>query len=550
MDKNRNRNIWWIREVYDSFCSFLKKLKCPKFIIQCNWFLYIFTIFLFFVGVYRLTLHWRGYSVVSPLSLIIRTALILALILIVILVSTKNLWCITLVIVGIVLFDIFALQPGFFHDKLLNIYQAVSDWCFYYAKSEAISEIFVAMGIINFSFSYVITARDKQFYGVPLNSVIQEQFPKHGQTFLFYTCLTLVGLYASGMDYSIVALICLVGAFLAFGSTCIVAFLFTFSHQGKQDMVEYYLSSSSRPIIGYSPKSKQDTCFSRTLAAADYIHTYYKTNGTIPLMVTRCLWNRLSACSRLISVSSTNPTITGEKQDSQVSPEEVAVCTQMITHVSGVWHHILQGLPQEQQEELICQVLQGSLMNGTDFRKQYEDFFQDSQPAIRVSWPYLLPLCGLVSYLRSRDTILLSPSKQYWKRCLQCLRMVYRIYLLHPGTIISFESPQTSDTTKQSSDAVLQVLFLLLETTLLIETSSLSMETFKGDLEFWKQLAELEQVFQSPFRDCARFSEVGLCIVNSYKVDWFRSHHGMLEAYLTYQRLFGLLNEQCYPNQS
>lgn len=95
----------------------------------------------------------------------------------------------------------------------------------------------MAMGIVKFSFVYVISARDKQFYGVPLSNVIQEQFPMHGVMFVLYTLLTLIGLYFSGMGYNIIPLICLCGALLAFLSTCIMALLFTFSHELKRVII-------------------------------------------------------------------------------------------------------------------------------------------------------------------------------------------------------------------------------------------------------------------------------------------------------------------------
>ena len=116
--------------------------------------------------------------------------------------------------------------------------------------------------------------------------------------------------------------------------------------------------------------------------------------------------------------------------------------------------------------------------------------------------------------------------------------------MLYPRSSLLTDALDTLNYSDQTSDVVPQLLFLLTETALLIETSALALQDFEGDLEFWKYLSELEQVLCVPYEDCSWFSEWGLSIVCSYKIDWFRSHCGMLDAYLAYQRLFDLLNAQ------
>ena len=76
---------------------------------------------------------------------------------------------------------------------------------------------------------------------------------------------------------------------------------------------------------------------------------------------------------------------------------------------------------------------------------------------------------------------------------------------------------------------------------LLTEISALEEADIEGSEEFWDFLKEVERSFGQTFASCAQFSEWGLGIVCSYKIDWFRSHQGMLSAYLTYQRLSGLI---------
>lgn len=496
--------------------------KFPALMIWINQILYLLTLFLLLLGGFRLCLHlFLGLSLAPP-ELLFRGAL--AILLLIILWFRK----LKITIIGIVFVIVIFIVPHGPDSLILTAYRALSDWCYSYAKSENLKNIFMAMGIINFSFGYVISVRDKHFLGVPLGNVIQEQFPTHGYTFVLYTCLTLIGLYSCGMDFNIVALVCLLGALLAFVSTSIMAVLFTFSHQLKQYMVEYYLCCSPYVLLVGRRTVEQDIKLNRTLAAADYIKTYYQTNGTVP-QVAFNLWYRIYEDLKDAPVVDT----VGSR-GSRTHTGDNFLYTQSIAYAAAAWRHMLGGLSPEQQGELVCFVLRASLSREDTLLEQCRQFLHGGS-APEMSRRSSVPLCGFVAYLRSTDTLSLPSEDQYWSSCRRSLNAVYRIYLLYPGV-----TPKDSPA---HTDAIPRFLFLLLETVLLIEMSALERDSFKNGTDFWRQLTELENVLQVTFMDCSWFSEWGLDIVCSYKVDWFRSHQGMLEAYLTYQRLFDLIDE-------
>ena len=520
------------RSIDETFCRNEQK-RWPKRIILLNQVLFLLTCSLFILGAFRLTLHLFFPSAPVRPQLLLASIFIIPFL--VICCSTCSLDA-----------KVFCIAVAFFiipvlatYGPCLALYGNFSAWCLKYAHSEALSSIFTSMGVINFSFSYVISAREKRFYGVPLGNVIQEQFPTHGYVFVIYTCLTLMGLYSSNMYYAVVAVICLCGAFLAFVSTCIMAVLFTFSHRLKQDMVEYYLYGTPYKLLFSGKNSHTGPPSNRMLAAADYVKAYYQENGTVPGVVTGSLWRQIS-CYEIQTSPVGSPAVAERDPPVPHTIEvgDVSVYVQLVTYAASSWRHMLQGLPPEQQSELVCLVLQASLDKEDKLVNECKQFLDKHgiRQNLAISSDHALPLCGLVSYLRSECTMALDSSDKYWKDCLECLRIFYRVYLLYPGIALRTGS-------NQAIAVIPQFMFLLLETTMLVEMSALEQGYFDGDKDFWDQLLELEHVLRVTYRDCSWFSEWGLCIVCSYKIDWFRSHQGMLEAYLTYYRLFDLLVE-------
>lgn len=513
----------------------IKREMWPQYIIAAAKVLYRFTLFLLLLSIFRLILHIVFQISTAPPKVLYW--------------GIATIWClvfglskrgarIAAVLLGGIIFFLVYLASRQDADLLLIAYRSICGWCNLYAKSTVLTQIFLSMGLINFSFSYVISTRDKQFCEVPLGPVIQEQFPEHGQMFVFYACLILIGLYSCGMNFHIIALVCLCGAVLALLYTCLMAVLFTFSHRSKQKMVEYYLYCPAPAHRVKDRNAASGTAFNRILTASDYINACYKANGIIPQSVARNLWDRLSDCRQQPdtggSPDSAGEDAANEEPDTAGAIDEITY-TQLVTCAATAWQHILRGLPDEQQSELISLVLQASLRKKDALLKSCGAFLCALEgDAVPEFCRYdALPLCGLVSHLRGRETLSAGDMNRYWDGCRKCLQIIFQIDLFYPRT--------AEQLGYEAEGIIPRILFLILENTLLIELSSLPRKDFKADQDFFGQLSEMERSFRFETKNCLGFSEWGFRIVCSYRIDWFRSHQGMLSAYLTYQRLSGLI---------
>ena len=235
------------------------------------------------------------------------------------------------------------------------------------------------MGFINFSLSYVISARDKRFYRVPLGDVLQEQFPEHGHVFVCYTFLILIGLYSCGMSFHNIAFACLCGAIFSLAYTGFMALLFTFGQTSKQKMVEYYLVGSRVPQSGEIQQIEECTAVGRLLSASDYINVYYKTNGVIPQTVAGRLWERLFDVQEQIAAAETE-----NRPENKNGPAEqlddIVTFTQLVACAALAWQHILWKLPPDQQSELICLTLQAYLKDsGAELLEDWEKFLDGKE---------------------------------------------------------------------------------------------------------------------------------------------------------------------------
>ncbi len=497
----------------------------PAAIILGNRVLYFFTLLFLSLSVLRLLQHFIWKMDEIPLDLLEgEIVLVLAALLF-------RFQCFRLVVAFLYLsFFVCAFRPN-----LLSLtYQGVCKFCNDYTNSNVIESIFVSLGFINFSLGYVISARDKRFYKIALSDVLQEQFPEHGRVFVCYACLILIGLYACGMEYHIVAAACLCGAVFSLAYTGFMALLFTFGQNSKRKMVEYYLVESKLPSPPGERQAEESMALSRLLAVSDYINSFYKTNGSISQTVVDGLWKRLSDLQERPSPSDVPET--GKDAGTTETVEDIVVYTRLTACSASAWRHILRGLTSDQQAELTCLVLQTNLFRSTAFSKSCESLLGGGQEMPEMPLRAALPLCGLVSYLRGRDAVSLMNPKEYWAACGACLQTVYQLQLTYSHT--AARSGFVGDL-----EFIPPMLFLILESTLMTEILALEQQEFEDDesAAFWRRLESTEDSFRLTFRNCAHFSRWGLGIVCSYKADWFRSRRGMLSAHLTYQRLFGLI---------
>ena len=144
------------------------------------------------------------------------------------------------------------------------------------------------------------------------------------------------------MNYAVVAFLCLCGALLAFGSTCIMAVLFTFSHRLKQDMVEYYLYGNPQQLLFNGRSIPTDTSPNRMLAAADYIRAYYVENGIIPSIIAKNLWGQLFAHeTQSFSPDSSAVVKPDDSVPDGCEINDISSYIQLVACAASSWRHML-----------------------------------------------------------------------------------------------------------------------------------------------------------------------------------------------------------------
>lgn len=453
---------------------------------------------------------------------------------------------------------------GMFSDKQgiqsCEFYRYISDWCALYALKPATSAVFAALGVVNFSYSHVVTARDKSLYGIHLSDVMRAQFPWHGKAYILYTFWVILGLYCSEMSYPVMAAACLAGALCTFFSTGIVAYLFVSNHHLEQDMVEYYLThfKLSKKIIR-SPSSSDalwESAFAYMGNASTYIRAYYQATQSIPKKVAQTMWTKLrfglsarglptmdiawpwpesfwSWLSGVMSGPDGNSASTecgpSSSEDTvHIQLADVQQTAHLIIQMESIWQRLLRDLPPDRQSDLIRKLfltITEELPVPTD---QQLSPFSDRPPGANVPESYRqfgLPLCGLISFLRKQTTQKKAgqPSLEDWSTC---IGQVYLASGLCPGERMGLEKPQ-------ACNSLFQMLFLLVEATVIGEAAAATLEDIEAADKFWRELFGLEKTLNASRFWIPQFLTWGRSITLSYASEWYGVAGTSLEHYST-----------------
>lgn len=489
-----------------------------------NRLLYGITVFCVLLAVFRLALHLLFGLRHAPLALLMGGALVaLGVSIVVATKAGKRRIAFGISLIGLA---VMALVAIVFYEIIAQAYQGISRWCHDYWGLDALAEIFVSMGIINFSFSYIISAQDKQVYGIWLGNVLQEQFPRQGHIFVLYSALILIGLYAAKSDYGLVALVCLLGAISAFIATSVMVFLFSFNRSWQQKMVEQYLRSPPQSSKSWGGGASEPA-FSQMLDRSNYIQAYFSANGMVPMAVTSCLWNWLKDSKAQRDAADA----LGQNSD------EPSDYVGSISHISAAWRNILRGVPPEQAAELACCVIQFSLSQEEEGLKAAGDALVTGEGKIDCP-EVMVPLCGLIAYLRGDDVekAYLTDDHRFFSEWRLIFHTIYQISLFR-GRL---ELGQSGLTLRVAS----RLLFSVTETVYLIERlafEKLDPSTFGDADALWSEIQSMQDALQVGLATSALFAEWGLNTVCSYKSDWFQMRRSMLEAYASYQQLFSII---------
>lgn len=436
---------------------------------------------------------------------------------------------------------------------LSSHYASMAQWCCLYAPQSATSAIFMAMGFINFTYSHIVTARDKYLYGIRLSDVMQSLFPWHSAAYGLYALWIIMGLYCSNMLYPVAAAACLFGVLCAFFSTGIVAYLFVANYHRKQDMVEYYLCHFKKPSERKGagedalPETVLDDALADMCIASDYVREYYLAARTVPRTVVRHVWTRLwfdLTETGLPTAHLIRPNGGPHKQlpenAKNTQLKDVYQTARLITRMSAVWQHTLRGLPLDEQADLVSRILHAVLPDlpnlsappdgqGTWFSSKYHQ-----TPLSGEQLRFGLPLCGLLACLKEQAGHAPGRSGD-WNGWQQCYDQVYLISCSYPGE-------KSDGTQTQKYDFTVQLLFLLLEASVTVEACAHAPGQLQNMAEAWPELSKLARVLHVSLSWLPRFLPWGQSIFFSSANDWYRSFDNFMEIYTTYQWIWNILD--------
>ncbi len=148
-------------------------------------------------------------------------------------------------------------------------------------SKQAMSGVFTMLGIVNYFFLHVISARKRNLYSIRLSDVMSDLFRWNGHTYITYGLLVIEGLYCAWMGYFLSGMICFGGVVAAFWSTGIVASSFEFNPKKTLAMVDYYLTKEN--------KRTGKLRYVSLITICTYIHDRYQETQEVSREVFRSL---------------------------------------------------------------------------------------------------------------------------------------------------------------------------------------------------------------------------------------------------------------------
>lgn len=461
------------------------------------------------------------------------------------------------------------------HPFIAKGHTVISFWCVTFMKKEATSIIFVAFGLVSYSYAYIAASRERTLYGIRLHEVMYALFPWYGIAYGFHGAWVIMGLYCSNSGAPVMATACMLGVLFIFVSTAIVTYLFNSDNHRKQIMVEYYFYRFGEST-SYRLKKKQRSsgwtgAMSYMICAADYLRCYYISTQEVPKIVAQRMWNRF--CYSLTEQNLPFMSLREEKKKGAIQrmwnrfrysltrgnlpfkflwkkkdmvqnnePEttdsanvqlsHLYAMSKQITQARSIWQHMLKKFSPDKQADFIrkiFKVIAPSLPDGVKpvLSQEKLELQQDKE---RLS--FALPLCGLISYLLDQERPSHS-AETYWDGWQQCVTQVYLISSAHLG-----ELEDNAGTYKYRF--LTQLLFMIMGATMMAECSALDDSDLKLGNEVWIQITSLARIMHTPLTQFKEFLSWGHSITLSSIDDWFSAPQG-LDVQQTYNMLHMIL---------
>lgn len=426
------------------------------------------------------------------------------------------------------------------------LYNRFLAWCETYMQESATSAIFLAVGLVNYSYSYIAASREKSLYGIRLYEVMHNLFPWHGVAYGLHGAWVIAGLYCSASGAPLMATVCMVGVFFIFISTGVMMYLFNSGNHRKQMMVEYYLCRFGESTAFWSRRKQRATHWTSAMAymflSADYLRQYYLATQKVPELVAQTMWKRFVYRSTKagLPMALLREELTEEKVTQRASEGTATSRTQLgdlyatarqIIQFRRAWQRMLAGLPPDKQADFIRQVLQATAKS-SPCEADPDKFCRNSCQGNLSSSFFELLMSALISFLldqeRPAQTV-----RQYWNGWEHCVGCIFQVSATHLG-----ETEDNDDTREYCS--LVQQMFILAMAVLMLECSVLEKSTLTGGNNLWRQIQGLSTKLNVPLCRASKYFLLGRCITLSSSDDFFSAPQG-LAAEQTYDFLSRIL---------
>ena len=447
--------------------------------------------------------------------------------------------------------------------------------CLYQLRIDAITSVFAILGLVNFSFPYIVSMRNTKLYGICLSHVMYSRYPWHGFAYIVYTFLVVFGLYCGKMSQLLNAIICFIGVLFSYISTGIVAIIFVFRQQKAVKEIEGFLAlpfPAEKAVIRKTLKGKtasrekkergKKERTERLLQIGDYMHAYFAATHTIPVGVLKGLLNTLGNMPFTIKNLDQTPSFflysfSSENKSKDINAGqtiETAIYVRMVCEkffdgydsfaqaafLRKFLFAMVEVLSQSEEEQPRAEKkLSGS---EDDILKNFQDRNKDkngqnpSEKNCRVIESTVIMLCGIAAYFKTKlekkietEAWLLS-----WDRLFD--------------KILSASVYSTADDPTGEKGPcfrrLLRILTLFIEASVLAEAVSIKFPNTKYRKEFMGITIKILERFDIDLNDIINIFPLGQVIVLASENPDYNSESSSLRVYCLLSRLYEFQNKE------
>ena len=327
------------------------------------------------------------------------------------------------------------------------------------------NDLFVVLGIVNFTYPYVVAVRGTKLYGVSMSRVMYSQLRWHWCLYFVYAVLDILGLLYASSSRQVGAWCCLAGMLTVLITILYTVVTYIFKPYNSRHMIDEYMADWIK-----REKEGDEACIN----AGDYLRTYFLSSQTVSVPVASTLFASLE--TRPFSLDGVSPKgglpfvllcYSGQCNSKSLGAPDVAADSVFRARV--VFDRIFREMSVFQQTTLLKQLL---LVLATDFSNSKEG----SGPV----------LCGLAAWLRESvtDRRNFDVWKQNWELLLDRL---LRASIYSQAEISWKEAP--------GYKAVLRRLVLLIRASALVDMTTIYFSDEEHDFNAF--LAEkMELIFE------------------------------------------------------